>query len=785
MTEIILILFLFILIFSPLAFGTVELWSLTIMETASVSALIMLLLRNLKDKDRSLFEIPGIIPLLFLLTYVLLQAVPLPPDIIRIISPETYNLYKETMLVDQAGESWMSLSINKKAALMSFFQLAAYISFYVLTVQLLTKRDNLMKTVTIIVIFASILALFGILQHILSNNKIYWVRKLAQGGSLFGPYVNRNHYAGLMGMLFPLVISLFLFNKPHVTHKSVRDKITEIFNLQRTNIYLLLGFSSILIATSIFLTLSRSGIVSLCLSMIFFGLIFISKGAKKRRGIIIIVIFVLIVLSVGWFGWDPIFERFEKVRNPQGDISDLRFEIWKDSVNIIKDFPVTGTGFGSFVNIYPRYRTISGDRIADHAHNDYLEIFSDGGVIAFAICVWFLLVLVYKSYRTFLKRRELYCIYLFIAGMTGLISILFHGTTDFNLHIGANGLYFFFLTGLTVSAANTIMRDGLNDTYLEKIRLPIKSLTVLAGVILTGCIIFHIGIITGEVSFSAVKDTKLNEKESPAELMSIRDIAYRASLFDPLEARYPYAVANIEKLLSNKETAANSYKMSLQLDPVNGEYLQRVGFVMSEMKKYETADRLLQAGIKYDVSNPVRYKRYAIWLFSIGKKQEGLEVTEKAISMEPQKTREYITIMVLNGFSDYDILNALPERVEPHLLFADYLFRTGNDGMADEEYLHALQYLKNEEQKKESFFYEVYRYYMKKNRYSDALKVMQQAIEILPDNSGIRVTAGDLYEKLGLTSKAMEAYRHVLVIDPKNQSAQKKLDDLLLKNKGS
>jgi hypothetical protein len=85
---------------------------------------------------------------------------------------------------------------------------------------------------------------------------------------------------------------------------------------------------------------------------------------------------------------------------------------------------------------------------------------------------------------------------------------------------------------------------------------------------------------------------------------------------------------------------------------------------MSELKKYDTADRLLQAGIKYDVSNPVRYKRYAIWLFSIGKKQEGLKVTEKAISMEPQKTREYITIMVLNGFSDYDILNALPERVE-------------------------------------------------------------------------------------------------------------------------
>lgn len=783
MPKIIFTIFIFILIFSPLAFGTVEPWSLTIMETFSIFSLFLLLIRNLKYKDTFLYEIPGIIPLTLFLAYILIQLIPLPSGIIKIISPETYNLYKETILIDEPL-TWVSLSINKKATLMEFFRITAYVAFYILTVQLLTKKDILKKTIAVIIAFASLLSFLGILQHILPNNKIFWFRELTQGGTPFGPYVNRNHYAGLMEMLFPLVLSLFLFYKPHVTYNSFREKITEIFNRKRTNIYILLGFAAILIGTSIFLSLSRSGIVSLCLAMIIFGVMFIAKGTNRKRGIMIIIIFILIVLSVGWFGWGPIFERFERVKNAQGDISELRIEIWKDSRNIINDFSVTGTGFGSFINIYPKYRTISGDGIADHAHNDYIELFSDGGAIAFLISVCFLLTLLYKSYRAFLKRHEIYSIYLFIGSIAGMLSILIHSITDFNLHIGSNGLYFFFLLGLVVSAANTRLRDEFNDTYLKKINLPIRMLTIPVAVILFVSLIFNTGVIIGKLYFSSIKDIKLNEKISKEDLVSIRVKAYRASLFDPLEARYHYAVANTEKLLLNNTVALSQYKRSVQLNPVNGEYLQRLGLTMSELKKYDTADKLLQAGIKYDISKPAGYKRYALWLLSKGKKEDGIRIMKTAISLEPQKTKEYITLMILNRLSDEEIFSSLPERVEPYLLFADYLSKTGKEKMVENTYLKALQYIKNENPINPAYFYEVYRYYMKKNRYDDALKIMRKAIEFCPDDAGIRITTAGLYEKLGITYRAVEEYKKALLIDPKNDEAKKKLDNLMSKIKG-
>jgi O-antigen ligase/tetratricopeptide (TPR) repeat protein len=774
--NIIFSLFIGLLIFTPLAFGTVETWSIALMEAATFFALFLFLFDKIRQKETSLYEIPGILPLLCFLVYILLQLIPLPSGIIAIISPETYKLYQTTQSFEKPIQ-WMSLSINQKATMAEFFRISCYGAFYILTVQILTDRKLFKRVITVLVVFASVLSLFGILQHVLSNNKIFWLRELTMGGTPFGPYVNRNHYAGLMEMLFPLVLGLFLYYKPHVSYKSFREKITELFNLQRTNIHILLGFAAVLIGTSVFLTLSRSGIVSLCLAMALFGFMVMMRGMSRARGIIIMIVFLLIALSVGWFGWGPIFERFEKIMNAQGDISEQRLQLWSDSGHIIRDFPATGTGFGSYINIYPRYRTISGDAIADHAHNDYIELLSNGGVIAFLIFLWFILTVLYKSFKTYIQRHELYSIYIFLGCIAGIISLLMHSTTDFNLHIGANGLYFVFLFGLAVSAANTRLREGLNETYLRKKPFPIKIMVaVIAGFFVMN-VIFNSGIIAGKMHISSLKD-KAIDRSSQQNLITMREKAYKASRFDPLDARYHYTIANIERLLKNHDAAFYHYKMAVYRNPVNGEYLQRLGLVLSEMNTYDKAEQLLQAGITYDASNPERYKRYALWLLARGEREQGTMSMRQAISMEPQKTKEYIALMVLNGLSDEAILDTLPERVQPHLLFADYLYEIGKKDRAEHEYMHALQFIQNEDPVSPAYFYTVYRYYMGRGRYDDALKIMRKAVQVLPEHVGIRLTTGALFEKLGIPYRALEEYKKALDLDPKNEEVKRRIERL-------
>ena len=768
--------FIFVLIFSPLAFGTVEHWSLSLMEVSIFSALLLFSLR--KWVSGSIYETPGIIPLLLIILYIGIQLIPLPSGIIKIISPSTYALYEGTMGIYEPV-NWISLSVDKNATLKEFFRILSYGIFYILTIQLLTKKELLKKTVMVIIIFASLLSLFALLQHLLLNNKIYWFRGLKQGGSPFGPYVNRNHYAGFMEMIFPVVLSLSLAYKPKVIVTSLREKIYEFLTQERTNIYILLAFSSILIATTVFLSLSRSGIVSLSLSMIFLGGLLLIKEVHKRRGIVIISISLLIVLSIGWFGWEPILERFETIRNTQGNISEARIVIWKDSINAIKDFPLTGTGFGSFEDIYPKYRTWSGDEIAGHAHNDYIELFTDGGIIALVLFGWFLLSVLRSSFKTFTRRMEIYSLYLYIGSITGIVALLIHSFTDFNFHIGANGLYFFFLLGLAVSAANTRLKDELGDTYLKRTKISsLRLICFLSPVILLLCVIFNGGVLLGKFYFSFIKDIKLDKTVSEETLLRSKDIAYRASFFDHFEAQYHSAIANIESLLSNKDTALYHYKKSVNLNPSNGDALQCLGLLYSEFEVLDRAERLLKSGIEFDGNNHLKHKTYALWLLSNGRKDVGLINIKNAISLKPAKTRDYITAMVLYGLKDEEIITSLPEKAEPYLIFADYLKNIGKAEGAEVTYRKALEYIKDKEVINPSYFYEAYRFFEKREYYNDALNVMRKAVELFPNNPSIRILTAEAYEKVGMTSKALEEYEKALIINPKNERVKKKVQDM-------
>jgi O-antigen ligase/tetratricopeptide (TPR) repeat protein len=780
MTKSIFAIFIFVLLFSPLAFGAVEQWSLTVMETLCIGALFLLTLRNVKYK-RVYYQVPGLFFLLALLTYQIFQMIPLPSQLIQIVSPETYNIVKHSVLVNSPA-AWVSLSVNKKATLLETFRFVSYIALYILTVQLLSDRERLKKTVFIIVIFASLISLFGIIQHLLWSGKIYWFRETAVRSIPFGPYVNRNHYAGFMEMILPIVIGLFLFYKPRVSYRSFREKMAEIFNLEGTNVYMLLGFAAVLIGTSIFLSLSRSGIVSLCLSMIVFGFLVITKGHNRKRGILVIIVCILIGLAVGWFGWGPIIERFQEIGLLKDDFPDYRPIIWKDSREILRDFLLTGTGFGSYIYVYPLYRSLPiVYGILDHAHNDYIEILAEGGLISFFIIAAFLLVFFYKSFKAFIRRYELFSIYLFIGCISGIVSMLIHSFTDFNLHIGANGLFFFFLMGLAVAASHTRFREGLGETYLRRRKITSKLPVFLTGLVFFSCLIFNTGVIGGKIFFRSAQEINTAEKLAVEDLSLIQKKIQHAAILDPLEASYQYVLANIERQFANYERSLTHYQRAVALNYVNGEYLQKFGLLLAMMKKYEHADTLLRAGITYSNDNHQSYKRYIVWLLSMNKKHDAADFIRKAIAEKPRATGEYLKIMEFYNFSHEDIFGALPDRFEPHILYAEYLAAKGNDALAYNTYMDSLKYLKGTKKVESSYFSSAYNYYMKKGLYDEALAVMRKAIEILPQDTSLRMQTALVYEKLNITYRAAEEYRQVLALDPQSQEARRRLDAILSK----
>jgi len=260
-------LFLFILIFSPLAFGTVEPWSYMVMEAGIFIALGLYLAGHGKD---NLHAVPGAIPLVLLLAYILFQLVPLPAGLVKILSPSSYTLYEET--AGAFGQpTWIPLTVNVKATLATFLRLASYVACYILTVLLLTRKDLLRTTVTVVIVFAALVAICAILQRFISpRTTMFWFREIPLNATPTGPYVYHNAYAGLMEMIVPIVLALFFHYRPRTdTKHSLRSSLVHIFDQHRTNIHILLGFTAVLLATAILVSLSRGGIISLSLAILF------------------------------------------------------------------------------------------------------------------------------------------------------------------------------------------------------------------------------------------------------------------------------------------------------------------------------------------------------------------------------------------------------------------------------------------------------------------------------------------------------------------------------------
>jgi len=414
-----------ILLFSILSFGAVEIWSSVLLE-ASVFTLVFIWIISRKKEHippSSKEERYILIILLSFLGYVLIQILPLPPAILKYLSPESFKLYS-FYSVDR--DPRMSLSLYAYKTEVEFLRILAYTLFFFLLSFSIKDMATIQRMLKILSCFSFGLAVFAIIQKATWSGNIYWFREISEG-SPFGPFVNRNHYAGLIGTLIPLSLGVAF------TRKSKEKRI-------------LYGFFSLIMAVSLFLSLSRGGIISFFAGITVF-LLFISWDKVRAKKIWALGAFIFVLfLYLLYLGIDPIIERFSKT-----DITaEERLVVWSATVNAFKDFFLTGSGLGTFINIFPLYSQGGIRSIYDHAHNDYLEFFLEAGIIGTALLLLFLFFFMrtmskgnWKGYKGIIK----------ISMISSITTIVVHSVFDFNLHIPSNALMLSAIFGMAIASS--------------------------------------------------------------------------------------------------------------------------------------------------------------------------------------------------------------------------------------------------------------------------------------------------------------------------------------------
>ena len=412
--------------FAALAFGTTEPWSEFILECGAAALFLLWAARQVVEGALQLRPSPLYFPTL---AFALLVAVQLV----------------------------FGISVYRYATVQETFRQLAYGLLMFVAIQCFHSRQQIQRFLFGMSVFGFLLAVFAILQDLTSNGKLYWVRPPMVKAWAYGPYVNHSHWAGLMELLTPLPLALLMRQRATPPEKA------------------LLGFAALMMGSTIFLSGSRGGMISFAMQVVFGATLMLLRGRSSERLRDLAILAVIGVALLAWLGGERVSRRIESAYSEGGatmsNTLDARFRLAldKDTLAMAKARPIAGWGLNCFTAAFPQFQTFYTDRFVNAAHNDFLQLLAETGVVGFAIMLWFLVAMFRSALRRttpvgFVSSAKL-------AALVACTGILVHGLVDFNLHVAANAALFYVLAAL--ASAEEVEGASRNVVRREREQGPI------------------------------------------------------------------------------------------------------------------------------------------------------------------------------------------------------------------------------------------------------------------------------------------------------------------------
>ena len=404
-----------LLLFGPLAFGAVSPFPIFILEAGAAGLFLLWTIRQVNTGEIAVSWNPLFGPMLAFVSVIALQ-------LITRHTEYRYATYSEAMLYIAYG-------------LLCF-----------VVVQTLRRSSQLHRVAIGVSAFGFAVALFALLQSASSQGKLYWLVTPRNGGWVYGPYVNHNHYAGLMEMLIPIPLVLSF---SHFAH-GVAKRLAVI--------------AAAVMAATLFLSGSRGGMIALLVELAVLALFVIRErsNSKSRMTWMFVLFPVIMICLLAWLGGSQFASRVTSINTEtRSEISGgVRMQIARDGLRMFKQKPLLGYGLDTFPAIYPEFRSFYSDVWINEAHDDYLQLLIETGCLGFCIMLWFLWTMYSQAIKKLWGWPDDRNGVLTLAAMLGCTGILVHSFVDFNLHIPANAAIFYVLC--TLAAMEPRFRKNLH-----------------------------------------------------------------------------------------------------------------------------------------------------------------------------------------------------------------------------------------------------------------------------------------------------------------------------------
>ena len=390
-----------LLIFTPLARGSVHGWAVGVIHLVTLIALTAFLLNKILRWEWEWIRTPLDIPIALLLILCFLSSF---------------------------------FSVHPRSSLWAMVLFVNYVVIFYLIIHTLRTRSQLRQLIYLIIGVATFLSIFGLFKRFGANPFPWWDYAGLKGDlpSVSSTFGNYNHLAGYLEMAIPLILGLFLAG-----FRGVR-------------LILMIYLTSLMLA-AIILSLSRGGWIGCLLGLGFMAVALATNRYFEHRKLIAALAGGFLVVALVVLASTPVVERIRTFEQ-RGETPNFRARVtvWGVTVEMIKDHPLLGTGPGTFATVFTKYQPPGFASRYFMAHNDYLHFTSEVGLPLVAILAWMIIAL-YRRGFTKLKDPSRLVRGTTLGAMSGITAILFHSTVDFNLHIPSNALLFTVLLAIVAA----------------------------------------------------------------------------------------------------------------------------------------------------------------------------------------------------------------------------------------------------------------------------------------------------------------------------------------------
>ena len=817
----------FLIVFTPIAFGATERWSKLVAELTVFTMCGLWLCKGILRHKLAFVKTPLNLLVCGFIVLACLQLVPLPKAVSTRLSPAA--VHEQTGTLPGANKSSQDvvgpvsataaassparyISANRAGTKSMLFLITCYATAFIVVVNVIRRRSQIARLLTAVVVVGFIVAIIGILGNAAPNGKILWFKDPPTGAIWFGPFVNRNHFAGYLVMATLIGFGMLAATR----HREKR---------------ILLGFASAVMMASVLVSASRGGLLALGAGGAAFCLLLLATRSARKNMAPVAIVACLGLLAAVVVGVGPLLSRTADLAAPQG--AEYRWAVWKDTGRMVADFPLLGVGLGAFHSLFPIYKTVPEQLTFRYVENEYLQLLVETGIVGFAIGMTFLAIIFRYLLRSLSTKRSTYTRGIIIGLTAAATAMLVHSFVDFNLHVPSNGLLFALILGLLVvlSSLHVSKTPSKTSWIGQPADRLLKGETVVAPGMLgafaasVACMCLLAFCAAGRAnSYLAQRDLDSVERQAMSfvngdgsfnVVESIRKVQ-AATKRDNENAEWRFRAAILYQSLAQIKRrsgdsvnpsghnylyslAINEFRRACNLDYFSGRYQASLAIALSERGDLQAADRAFRMAIRLDPTNAWASRKYGevMWDTNRALAQAAFR---RSLALDPHCTATELDLLAQKTKDVKELAACVPGTTEARFEFASFLSNNHLPDESEKVLLSLLPSVEGDPSKRplgarvffelgqirqgrgadqdamayflkavsmepsESAYYEELGYTcLRQRRYQEAKQFLEQRLRMGSTKDGnVYLALGEIYENVGTADTAHQYYRRAL-----------------------